>query len=152
MRIAFTVVSRFVAIAAAVVLVAGTPTDASATDVTKSYNFGPGTGTHTMRTTFRDFTIPCGTPGAIAVIVSFKRFGPEDQRYSFLIDIEIHEPVRTGETVGRIATPVIGGYVHTTERSLTMNVLPTTGGCSTPWVVRIKTRDGEDAPYAVSGT
>lgn len=152
MSSAFTVVGSFTTVAAALFLVVATPTDASATDITKSYNFGPGTGTHTLRSTFRDFSIPCGTPGAIAVTVSFKRFGPVDQSHNFLIDIAIHEPLRTGETTGRIATPLFGGFVGTQERSLTVNVLPTTGGCSTPWVVRVKTRDGGDAPYAVSGS
>jgi hypothetical protein len=151
MKIASRVVRMLATVAAPTLVVAVTPTDASATDITKSYSFGPGTGTHTLKSTFRDFSIPCGTPGAITITTSFKRFGPEDQSHSFLIDIVVQEPLRSGETVGRVAS-TIGGAVHTSERTLTVNVLPTDGGCSKPWVVRIKTRDGGDAPYTVSGS
>jgi hypothetical protein len=152
MRIAFKVVRSFAPWVGSAVLMVATPMDASATEITKTYSFGPGTGTHTARAAFRDFRIPCGTPGAISVTVSFKRFGPEDHRHSFSIDVRIHEPVRPGQTEGLI--PSAGAYgvtVHTAERAVTVGVAPTAGGCSQPWVVRVKTREG-DPPYTVSGS
>jgi hypothetical protein len=152
MRIVYRAVKTSAVFAVAFLLVLLSSTAASASEITKTYSFGPGTGTHSLNSTFKDFAIPCGTPGAIAVTVSFKRFGPADQSHSFSLDIAIHEPVVGSETQGRIPTgAAYGATVHTTERSVTVNVLPTQGGCSRPWMVRIRSRDGP-APYTVSGS
>ena len=152
MRIPSEAVRSFAALLVVAVPAMAMPTDAFATDITKSYSFGPGTGTHSLSATFRDFSIPCGTPGTIAVTVSFKRFGPVDQTHNFEIDVRIHEPVVVGETAGRVANGgAWGATVSTTERPVTVNVLPTTGGCGKPWVVRISGRNG-NVPYTVSGS
>lgn len=152
MSIASSVVKCAVALLVAAGFVLATSSDASASDHTRTYSFGPGTGSNTTREIFKEFSIPCGTPGAMTVTVSFKRSGPVDQTRSFALEFEIHEPAAPGEAAGAIAGgAAYGAIVHTTEGVVTRHVQPTSGGCSRPWVVQVRSRDG-DAPYVVSGS
>lgn len=150
MRIA-PVVRSLAALAVVTLVKLGTVPDAWATDISQSYSFGPGTGTHTTNATFRTFAIPCGTPGTIGVAISLRHFGPSTA--NFTVDVEIHEPVRSGETEGRIADQgQFNTGVTSTERTVTVSVRPTAGGCGKPWLVRIKGKDGAPPPYSVAGT
>lgn len=140
------------ALLVAVLLIVTTPANASAIDITKSYNFGPGTGSHTTTSAAREFNIPCGTPGSITVTMSIRRLGPTDQSHDFSIDIEVREPASGQQTQGPItAGGALGATVWPTSRSITVTAQPTAGGCSRPWVVRLKGRNGEEPRYAVEG-
>ena len=151
MSIASSVVKCAVALVVAAGLVLATSSSATASDLTKTYSFGPGTGSTTTRETFKEFSIPCGTPGAMTVTVSFKRSGPVDQTRSFAVEFEIHEPAAPGEAARIAGGAAYGATVHTTEAVVIKHVQPTSGGCSRPWVVQVRSRDG-DAPYVVSGS
>jgi hypothetical protein len=131
-----------------VLLVLASLGTALAANITKSFEFGPGTPQPSS--VYRTFPVPCGKQ--VAAVVKYRRLGTASTSGDILIDIELREP----DTAPNMEGPLVKSEIaiaKTTEQTVTI-FSPVTGsprGCALPWRVRVKSRDAKP-PTSVFGT
>ena len=118
---------------------------ASFTNITKSFEFGPGTPNPVSNQ--RGFEIPSGLE--VAATVKYRRLGSGKE--GIPIAIELREPDTSPGVEGPIVKTELRN-AYTTESSVTIRSLASNRGCTRPWRVRVR-YDGTGSPSnAVFGT
>ena len=126
--------------------VANVAPSANLTNITKSFEFGPGTPNPISNQ--RGFDIPSGLE--VATVVKFRRLGTGKE--GIPISIELREP----DTSPGVEGPIVetkAASAQTFEQSVTIRSLASNRGCGRPWRVRVKYAGTDPAPpNAVFGT
>lgn len=118
---------------------------ANFTNITKSFEFGPGTPNAVSNQ--RGFEIPSGLE--VAATVKYRRLGTGKE--GIPIAIELREPDTSPGVEGPIVkTERRDAYV--TEGSVTIRSLASNRGCTRPWRVRVRYDGTGTPPNAVFGT
>lgn len=118
---------------------------ANLTNITKSFEFGPGTPNPVSNQ--RGFEIPSGLE--VAATVKYRRLGTGKE--GIPIAIELREPDTSPGVEGPIVkTERRDAYV--TEGSVTIRSLASNRGCGKPWRVRVRYDGTGTPPNAVFGT
>ena len=118
---------------------------AFASNITKSFEFGPGTANPTSNV--RTFEIPSGLE--VAAVVKYRRLGTGKD--GIPIEIELREPDTAPGVEGPVAQTQ-SASATTVEQTVTLRSLASNRGCTKPWRVRVRFAGTGSVPSSVFGT
>ncbi len=128
-------------------LVVGTVGTALADNISKTFEFGPGTPQ--PRSHLRTFNIPCHS--GIAAVVKFQRLGLVNASNDIPIIIELHEPDMVAGQENSVYYEE-SAMAKKTEQTITLRIPGKDRGCSLPWRVRIRYAGEGTVPARIFGS